>query len=214
MPVFAFLDESGDYRFCAEASKFIVFAAVIVSNPLLLTSEFSGLQYDLLCEGHCIERFHASEDKQFVRDRVFQLLQREQSYRIHAIIVRKNRANPSLYKYGVYTVAYKAMLSYLTKTVKPDRLHIVVDTIPDKKQQKVLATTLRNRAAEIIEPLGIGYTIDHHNSTGHALLQASDYCAWAIYKKWHEADERSYQLIRDKIGNEFDIYRGGDIEYY
>lgn len=214
MSLFAFLDESGDYRYLPEASKFLVFTAVLVADPTILSYEFARLKYDLLRENRCVERFHASEDKQSVRDSVFGLLRDEANFRIHAIIVRKNRANPVLRKHGVYTIAYKAMLSYLTKTRKADRLHIIVDTVPDKKQQTVLESTLRNRAAEIIEPLGIPYTIDHHKSAAHALLQAADYSAWAIYKKWHEGDSRSYDYISPKIQNEFDIYRNGDVEYY
>jgi hypothetical protein len=214
MPLFAFLDESGDYRYCPEASKFLVFAAVLVADPTILSLEFARLKYDLLLENQSVERFHASEDKQEIRNRVFGLLQNEANLRIHAIIVRKNRVNPVLMKYGVYTIAYKAMLSYLTKTRKPDRLHIIVDTVPDRKQQSVLEHTLRNRAAELIEPMRIPYTIDHQNSSAHALLQAADYSAWAIYKKWHEGDLRSYNHICGKIQNEFDIYRNGDVEYY
>lgn len=214
MALFAFLDESGDYQYRPEASRFLVFASIVVADPTCLAHEFARLKYDLLRENHCLERFHASEDKQFVRDRVFELLQAEQNYRIHAVILRKDRANPTLRKYGVYTIAYKAMLSYLTKTRKPNALHVIVDTAPDRRQQTVLESTLKNRAAEIIEPLKIPYTIDHQNSAAHALLQAADYCAWAIYKKWHEGDMRSYTRISSKIQNEFDIYRNGDIEYY
>ena len=106
------------------------------------------------------------------------------------------------------------MLRYLVRGRKIDRLHIIVDTVPDKSQQVALKETLRKKAEEVLVPANIPFTIDHHDSTAHALLQAADYCAWAIYKKWHAKDERSYAQIRTKIRNEFDIYAQGDRVYY
>ena len=70
MPVFAFLDEAGEYTFHAKSGAYLVYTGVITANPTLFSHEFAKLKYDLLAEGHCLERFHASEDKQFVRDRV------------------------------------------------------------------------------------------------------------------------------------------------
>jgi hypothetical protein len=89
-----------------------------------------------------------------------------------------------------------------------------VDTVPDKSQQVALKENLKKRADEVLVPAGIPFTIDHHDSSAHALLQAADYCSWAIYKKWHSNDLRSYMHIANKIKNEFDLYAKGDRTYY
>jgi|SRR5437773_643631 len=101
-------------------------------------------------------------------------------------------------KYGVYSVAYRTMLKYLVGGRQVNNLHIIVDTAPGKKQQASLEEALEKRASEVLRTRKIDYTIDHHYSAAHALLQAADYCAWAIYKKWHGKDMRSYDLIRGK----------------
>jgi hypothetical protein len=43
--------------------------------------------------------------------------------------------------------------------------------------------------------------------------------SWAIQRKWEHIwrgapDDRSYRLVQDKIGSEFDIYKRSDQTYY
>ena len=102
MPAFAFLDEAGEYTFHGKAGGYLVYTGIITSNPCLFSQDFASLKYDLLTQGHCLERFRASEDKQFVRDRVFPILAASDEFSIHSIVVRKNRVNPTLRKYGIY----------------------------------------------------------------------------------------------------------------
>ena len=45
-------------------------------------------------------------------------------------------------------------------------------------------------------------------------LQVADYCCWAIHRKWERSDARSYELVKDKIRSEYDIFRGGNTLYY
>ncbi|MGB8801613.1 MAG: DUF3800 domain-containing protein [Candidatus Acidiferrales bacterium] len=214
MPLFAFFDESGTYQYTPAQGNYIVFSAVVTATPTLFSTEFAALKYELHAQGTCLERFHACEDTQAVRNRVFALLAGSTDFVIHSIVARKNRINPVLYKHGVYSIAYKTLLRYLVKFRKLDRICIVVDTVPDQSQQIALKATLKARASEVLDPLGIPYTIDHHNSASHALLQAADYCAWAIYRKWHGNDERSYVHIRPRIENEYDIFGRGNTDYY
>jgi hypothetical protein len=212
MPVFAFLDEAGEYVFHAKSGAYLVYTGVITAIPTLFSREFAELKYELLAQGHCVERFHASEDKQFVRDRVFALLSASKDFAIHSIVVRKNRINPSMYKHGVYSVAYRTMLRYLVGGGGVDQAHIIVDTVPDKQQQTALQKTLRQKAEQAMGQ--IPFSINHHSSASHAMLQVADYCAWAIHKRWQSGDSRSYDLISGKVENEFDLYRKGERIYY
>lgn len=214
MALFAFLDESGEFVFRPQAGNYLVFAAVVTPNPLLFNQELHEAKYELMKQGHILERFHAAEDKQFIRDRVFQILSSSKEYSIHSVVVRKNRVNPVLHRYGVYSIAYRTLLRYLVGGGRVKEIHLIVDTVPDKRHQTVLMQTLEQRAKEAIETRNIPYTLCHHNSAAHVLLQAADYCAWAIYKKWHAGDRRAYDLIRGRITNEYDIFLRGDQDYY
>ena len=48
------------------------------------------------------------------------------------------------------------------------------------------------------------------------LLQVADYCAWAIQRKWERnpSDTDCYDLIRDKIASEYDLFRRSTDAYY
>ena len=133
---------------------------------------------------------------------------------MHSIIVRKNRVNPVLHKYGVYSIAYRTLLRYLVGHRNIDRACIVVDTVPDQSQQVTLKATLKARAEAVMNARAIPFSIDHHTSHAHTLLQVADYCAWAIYRKWANNDMRSYALIQARIRNEFDIFERGNVNYY
>lgn len=45
-------------------------------------------------------------------------------------------------------------------------------------------------------------------------LQLVDYYCWAIYRKWEKRDMRSYELIKEKIGSEFELFARGSKTYY
>ena len=47
-------------------------------------------------------------------------------------------------------------------------------------------------------------------------LQVADYCAWAIQRKWesNSKDIRSYNIIKDRIKYEYDLWAKGDKEHY
>jgi hypothetical protein len=214
MPLFAFLDESGDYKFAREHPNFLVYAAVVTSTPTIFCQEFSALKYELHAQGTCLERFHACEDQQVVRNRVFGIISQSTGYVVHSIVVRKNKVNPVLRKYGVYSTAYKTLLRYMVGGYKLDRVCILVDSVPDRSQQATLKSTLLARTTDVMNARAIPFTIDHHSSCSHALLQVADYCAWAIYRKWQNNDRRSYDLIRGRIRNEYDIFERGDTNYY
>jgi|SRR5215831_11896720 len=212
MPLFAFLDEAGEYTFHNKSGSYLVYTGIVTSTPALFSQEFACLKYELLTGGRCLERFHASEDEQLVRNRVFDILENSRAFSIHSIIVRKNRVHPNLRKYGVYSIAYRTMLRYLRGNRNLPAVHIIVDTVPDRNQQRALEQTLKVRATEAL--IGIPFSIDHHSSGSHALLQVADYCCWAIYKRWQSGDARSYERIRKNIRNEFDIFANGTEHYY
>ena len=45
-------------------------------------------------------------------------------------------------------------------------------------------------------------------------LQVADYCAWAVMKKWERGDNRSFDLIKDRVTYEYDLFRTGKDHYY
>jgi hypothetical protein len=45
-------------------------------------------------------------------------------------------------------------------------------------------------------------------------LQVADYCTWAIQRKWERGDDRAYNLIKDRINYEYELWSRGTKHYY
>jgi hypothetical protein len=73
------------------------------------------LRYDLIESGHDIDRFHATEDRQEIRNRVFAIIQQfVHAMRIDALIVEKRKTHPKLQQESRF---YPEMLGYFLRHV-------------------------------------------------------------------------------------------------
>ena len=90
--LFVFIDESGNFDFTSRGTQHFVMAGVAALAPLDSAAEMQALRYQLLAEGFDVSVFHAAEDKQFLRDRVFKAFESIKNVRVHAIYGDKHRA--------------------------------------------------------------------------------------------------------------------------
>lgn len=96
-PIYLFFDESGDLNFALNGSPYYYFGALTTTDPLPLTQALTALRYELIGGGLEIERFHAAEDRQAVRDRVFGALASTGGFEFDALVIEKRKAHPSLH---------------------------------------------------------------------------------------------------------------------
>ena len=94
--LFVFIDESGNFDFSPKGTKYFVLSAVSTLNPLG-KEILEEIKCDLMKNGNNLEYFHASEDKQFIRNRVYNFIESLEDIGIDSVIVQKNKTNPSLY---------------------------------------------------------------------------------------------------------------------
>ena len=88
--LYIFLDEGGNFDFSPKGTNHFTFTSVAKERPFELHRQLSELKYDLLEEGTQIEYFHAAEDRQAVRDRVLEIIEKNlDSLRIDSLIVKK-----------------------------------------------------------------------------------------------------------------------------
>ena len=226
-PLYVFIDEGGDFNFSPSGSKVYTITAVITHNPWELLDEISSLRHRILSgelhsnlgqvylENCLCCKFHASEDKQSVRDSFFEIIAKMQYIKAHGVVVKKNLANPSLREPAkFYSKVTASLLDYIFKKYEYSKLCIFVDNIPVSKQKdvflKAIKTEIKNK-----QPTK-EFAIFFPPSSSNPYLQVSDYINWAIFRKWENADERSYALIEKVLGNkELDMFARGDgYEYY
>ena len=216
--LYIFLDEGGNLDFSANGTPFFTVSTITKCRPFAVDSDLLSLKYDLLEEGLDLERFHASEDKQPVRDRVFFLIGKHLArFRIDSLIVEKRKTQPQLREQEKF---YPAMLGYLLRHVFKEaqgerykQIIVKTDRLPLNKKRKAFEKAIKTTLAEML-PSHARYRVLHHESRSSISLQVADYCNWAIYKKWTNGDLRSYELIKAGIKSEFDIFKTGGMYYY
>ena len=159
--------------------------------------------------------FHATEDKQAVRDAVFGTITKH-NFTIQATIMEKSKAQPKVkeskprfyqygyffhFKYGVaprLDVNTEALVTTASLGTKRDRIAF------EASVEDVMNQTRKARA----------WKTDFMPCHADPCLQVADYCAWAIQRKWERNDDRSYRLIADRITYEYDLWARGTEHYY
>jgi len=216
--IYIFLDEAGNLDFSLGGTRYFILTSITKERPFEAYKYLTELKYDLAEFGTDIEYFHASEDSQAIRNRVFEVIQnRLQGVRIDSLIVEKRKTGPAL---QILEKFYPRMLGYLLKYVIERcsmtgvaEVIVFTDRIPIARKRNAIEKAIKITLAHML-PATVRYRLLHHDSKSNFDLQIADYCNWAIYRKWDRKDERSYQLIRSAIASEFDIFRKGQRNYY
>lgn len=168
--------------------------------------------------------FHATEDKQAVRDEVFGVLKSCDDFTIDSIIVEKCKTNPILREETrLYKKIYHYLLDYVFRRHQEvKKILIFIHAAPVKKKRHAFEKGIKETLSEILDKERLGKEIRYHiqylptvSSYG---LQAADYCSWALKKKWgdwgEKIDLRPYECIAAKVKSEFEIFKAGKTKYY
>ncbi len=216
--VYVYGDESGNFDFSRHrgASRYFILTTVTCSEDRQARRDLEELRYGLAWGGEELrDFFHASEDRQAVRDEVFRALSRS-PFRVDATIMEKRKAHPRLTASDV--VFYKYAWYYHARHVLPsisapgDEVLVIASSIGTKKKKRYF----RKAVFDVIGQIQLRQDVKtaHWSTASDLGLQIADYCSWAIFRKWEEGDERSYRLIQDKIHREYDLFRPGTRFYY
>jgi hypothetical protein len=215
-----FIDESGNFDFSPNGTKLFVLTAVSTTDCPELLSGCIQLRHRIAASGLDLEEFHATEDRQVVRDQMFGLLAEHVvhgCFSVDAIIAQKNKVNPAIRE---ETIFYPRLLKILLHWVFRRRTHAAVDRvnawaarIGTKKKRVAFEKAVKSYLAQELST-GLPYDIFMHSSASHPMLQVADYCCWAISRKWKDGDLRSYSSIQKAVLTEFDVFQRGRKEYY
>lgn len=137
--LYVFLDEAGDSDFRLGATRYLIWGATtIIDNPYVLYTPLSQLKHELNTNGTDIDGFHASEDRQWVRDKVFNILSDPQIlFENDFAVVEKRKVNPSIRD---LRILYPKMGSYLLRYIfnrysTIDKMIIFTDILPIGKKR-------------------------------------------------------------------------------
>lgn len=215
---YIFLDEGGELNFKPNGSKYFTLTGVLMKRPFTLDPILTSLRFDLLEEGTQLEEFHAAEDRQATRDRVFESMKKDlPSLRIDSVIVEKRKTHPKLQQVERF---YPEMLGYLLRYMireesldQSSEVIVITDQLPVNKKRKAIEKAVKTTLKRMLPP-SVKHRVMHHDSRSCCGLQVADYLNWAIYRKWHSKDERSYKIVEPFIKSEFPIFRNGTTKWY
>lgn len=215
--LYIFIDESGNYDFSKKGTEYFTLSSITCTRPFNIFNQMLELKYEIIEHGTELEYFHASEDKQNIRDKVFDILRDNiDDLRIDSVIAEKRKTYPTLQNIEkFYPMMMRYLLNWVIKRQKSDYTHILIfiDSIPVKKKRRVIEKSLKLYLKNL--PFeNISYRLFFHDSKSNFGLQVVDYCNWAIFRKWSRGDRQSYDLIREGIKSAFDIFAVGREYFY
>lgn len=211
-----FVDEAGNFDFSLKqsATKYFILTSVTMEN-CEAADALVALRRDLAWEGLPINNgFHATTDKQAVRDRVYAEIARL-DITVHASIFEKRKTVPHrqtmlpFYKLAWYHHAKNTIPLVVTPQ---EELHVIAASIATKNGQKQVASAIK----DVVNQCGRseeGTRVSHWPAGSDACLQVADYCCWAIQRKWEQGDDRSWVLIQHLIKREKDQWSWGKYQY-
>ena len=213
---YMFADEAGFFNFSKNqfASKYFILCTISCDSCDMGTSLLS-LRRELAWEGKVHDSFHATTDEQATRDQVYALINKYK-FRIDATIFEKSKAMPKIRpsEERFYNYAWFLHFKHIGPKIvgKDDELFIAAASLGTKAKKKLFLRMLHDVAQQSIP--GDKYQAVFWPATSDPCLQIADYCTWAIQRKWEKNDPRSYDLIRDKIASEFNIFGLSKTHYY
>jgi hypothetical protein len=216
--LFFFADEAGCFTFNRQpnVSRYFILCTIVMDDCTVGT-ELLDLRRRLAWDGFELgEYFHATTDKQPVRDAVFAVIT-QYPFTIQATIMEKSKAQPQVraskprfYQYG-YFYHFKHGAS---KQLRGDCEALVTTASLGNRKERAAFQSVgdvmrqTNRARK--------WMADFMPCHADQCLQVADYCAWAIQRKWesNHKDVRSYALVQDRITYEYDLFKPGAKHYY
>jgi len=217
--LYVFIDVSGNYDFSPAGTMSIVITSTVCSdiNPGVL--ELYAVKHEVIDQGIDIEYFHAAEDRQPVRDRIFNVISGLKNIRIDSIIVEKSKVDPSL---RPLNKLYPTMVEYLLQypfdprgidVTRFDKVLIFMDRESARPREKE-ALTKAVKLSLARHSRGVPYALSMHSSASHPYLQIVDYCSWAVYVKWERGELRPFNQIKNLVKSEFLTYQNKKAKWY
>ena len=215
---YVFLDESGNFDFSANGTRYFVLTSVSMCRPFGVYGKLENYMHDCIENGGDIEHFHCYADRKTVRDAVFCAIGSHlDELRIDCLVVEKRKVRPSLqegerlYRWSLGYLL-RRVLSYERDSGASDVV-VITDTIPVNKKRQAAEKAIRGAVVRNQLP-GMRYRILHHQSRSHYGLQVADYCCWAIFRKWQRGESTWHDRIKPALRSEFDVFEAETQYYY
>lgn len=214
---FLFADEAGCFTFNRgqNVSKYFILCTVSMDD-CSLASDLLDLRRRLAWDDKPLgEYFHASEDKQDIRDAVYETILKK-PFNVQATIMEKSKAQPKVretkerfYKTGWY---FHFRYGAGKEIAKEDLALVATACLGTRREQAAFKEAVDDVMRQTVK--AAKWKTDFMPCAADPCLQVADYCAWAIMRKWERGDTRSYDLIKERVTYEYDVWEKGTDHHY
>lgn len=215
--VFIFADEAGCFAFNRQpnVSRYFILCTVAMES-CDVASDLLSLRRKLAWEAADLgEYFHATTDKQHVRDAVYSTIIKHH-FSVQATIMEKSKARehikstkPTFYKYA-YFYHFKHGVSRQLNNMS--EALVTTASLGSRKERAAFENAVGDvmRQTQRVKE----WKADFRPAHADPCLQVADYCAWAVQRKWERQDLRAYNIIRDRVSYEYDLWAHGNQHFY
>lgn len=206
--LYLYFDESGNFDFRESGTPYFIMTCVATSRPFPLCGTLENMKLDLNEEGCDIEKFHACEDKDFVRKKVYGVLASCPSeMRVYVAYVNK-RDVPEEYRKpdAIYAEVFRLLVDQIYRAERipwVEKLICITDRLPKDATKKQVVKPLKQYMKEKFQTRGIPYCLMHHDSASDMNLQIADYFCWAAQRDLAQGKTWPINLVLDsyaKVG--------------
>jgi hypothetical protein len=214
---FVFSDEAGDFTFAKGNNISRYFIVCTITMPSCeVGHDLLALRRELVWKRQPVrDFFHAAEDKQSIRDAVFEAI-KTHKFKVQATIMEKSKAmprvRPTKHRFYQYGWLYHFKHSLAPHLKDDDEYLITAASVGTRKGQAVFTNAVNDVVQQHLKREN--WRTDFWPSANDPCLQVADYCTWAIQRKWERNDKKSFDLIKDRISYEFDLWSHGRTHYY
>ncbi len=198
--LFLFIDESGNFDFSDRGTRHFVMAGIATLFPVNSSASLQTLKYRLLAGGFDVASFHASEDRQIIRDRVFELLRSQGLIVAHAVFGDKSLAPPDLRSDSSLLAHFgERLISTLIAqfpTMDYQQVVLLFDQSLPRKKRDVFYATVKPQLKALKKPFHIFF----HSMQSDLNGQFADYVSWARYVALERNELRPWHSFSKEIG--------------
>lgn len=205
--VHLFSDEAGCLTFKPPGngvSRYFMIGTV-TSEDCNVGDRLLALRRALAWKGIHLEQFHATSDKQHIRDRVFETLA-DSDVRFDVTLLDKTKAYDYVRARGplyFYKLAWYQHLKFVAPRIATpdDELLVVASALMIRGRKKAVHDAVKE-VVQQVSTASVSHTAFTKTETDPC-LQAADYLTWAVQRKYELDDPRSYELIKHHVHSEY-----------
>lgn len=209
-----YIDESGDIGLGPKSSPFFVIAALIINKPPEIKRCFAKIRRNRLKKKYRdVPELKFNNSNAVIKRRVLECLS-VSDMEFWCSVLRKK----DLYQYLrdtpqiVYNYLTGSLIAHIYFYYRPyDQFNVIVDKSLNGIQKDLfnhyVVYKIMERNTPILDDI-VPPTVLHIDSGREPCIQAADFIAGAIHRKYRREDDSCYRIIQEKCKQIFDYFEG------